>query len=48
VSAHLQSSLLFKRFKELDRLSEEDQQTVMQVVDAIITKHQVGKALKPI
>ena len=35
----LQSILFFKLFKAIDKLSEEDQQTVMKVIDAIIAKN---------
>jgi hypothetical protein len=44
----LHSELLFKRFTALDKLSKDDQQTVMNVIDAIIAKHQVTNALKPL
>jgi len=39
---------LFRRFKVLERFSEQDKQTVITVIDALIAKHQVEHAIKPI
>jgi transcriptional regulator with XRE-family HTH domain len=44
----LANSMLFKRFKTLEDFSEEDQTTVIRVIDAIIAKRQVESALKPL
>lgn len=39
---------LFRRFQVLERFSNEDKQTVIKVIDAMIAKHQVEHAIKPI
>jgi len=39
---------LFRRFQVLERFNEEDKQTVIRVIDALITKHQVENAIKPV
>lgn len=39
---------LFRRFQVLERFSEEDKQTVIKVIDALIAKHQVEHAIKPV
>ena len=40
--------ILFRRFQVLERFSEEDKQTVITVIDALIAKHQVEHANKPV
>lgn len=44
----LANSKLFKRFKALEDFSEEDQATVIKVIDAMIAKRQVENALEPL
>lgn len=44
----LANSNLFKRFKELEGFNEEDQATVIRVIDALIAKQRVENAIKPI
>lgn len=39
---------LFRRFQVLERFSDEDKQTVITVIDALIAKHQVEHAIKPV
>lgn len=39
---------LFRRFQVLERFDDEDKQTVIKVIDALITKHQVEHAIKPV
>lgn len=44
----LASSQLFKRFKTLETFAEEDQATVMNVIDANIARRSVESAIKSI
>ena len=44
----LASTNLFRRFKALEMLSDEDRSTVINVIDAIIAKRQVENAIKPV
>lgn len=44
----LASANLFRRFKTLETLSDEDRSTVISVIDAIIAKRQVENAMKPV
>lgn len=44
----LASTNLFRRFKTLETLSDEDRNTVINVIDAIIAKRQVENAIKPV
>ena len=44
----LASANLFRRFKTLETLSNEDRNTVINVIDAIIAKRQVENAIKPV
>ena len=39
---------LFRRFQVLERFNDEDKQTVIKVIDALIAKHQVEHAIKPV
>lgn len=39
---------LFRRFQVLERFSDQDKQTVITVIDALIAKHQVEHAIKPV
>jgi transcriptional regulator with XRE-family HTH domain len=41
----LASSRLFKRFKVLEALAEDDQETVIKVIDAMIAKQRMATAL---
>ena len=44
----LASANLFRRFKTLETLGDEDRSTVINVIDAIIAKRQVENAIKPV
>ena len=44
----LASANLFRRFKTLETLNDEDRSTVITVIDAIIAKRQVEHAIKPV
>ena len=44
----LASSNLFRRFKTLETLNDEDRSTIINVIDAIIAKRQVEHAIKPV
>ncbi len=39
---------LFRRFQVLERFGDEDKQTVITVIDALIAKHQVEHAIRPV
>ena len=39
---------LFRRFQALERLGEDEQQTVMRVIDAMVAQHRVASALAPV
>lgn len=39
---------LFRRFQVLERFRDEDKQTVIKIIDALIVKHQVEHAIKPV
>ena len=44
----LVNARLFKRFKVLEDFSEEDQTTVIKVIDAMIAKRQMENAIEPL
>lgn len=44
----LASSRLFKRFKVLERLASDDQETIIKVIDAMIAKQRMESALVPV
>ncbi len=44
----IRSDSLFRRFKTLERFNDDDKETVIRVIDAIIAKRQVESAIKPI
>lgn len=44
----LASSRLFRRFKVLEALTAEDQETVIKVIDAMIAKERMASALTPV
>jgi transcriptional regulator with XRE-family HTH domain len=44
----LANSRLFRRFKMLERLNQDDQDTVIKIIDAIIAKERVEAALAPV
>lgn len=44
----LASNNLFRRFKTLETLNDEDRSTIINVIDAIIAKRQVEHAIKPV
>ena len=39
---------LFRRFQVLERFNEEDKQTVIKVIDAMIAKQRIAAALTPV
>jgi transcriptional regulator with XRE-family HTH domain len=39
---------LFRRFQVLEQFCDQDKQTVITVIDALIAKHQVEHAIKPV
>lgn len=44
----LASSRLFRRFKVLEALNADDQETVIKVIDAMIAKQRMNSALAPV
>lgn len=44
----LASSRLFKRFQVLEHLNQDDQDTVIKIIDAMIAKERVEAALTPV
>lgn len=44
----LANDRLFRRFKALETLVEEDRETVIKVIDAMIAQHRVASALAPV
>lgn len=44
----LASSRLFRRFKVLEALTADDQETVIKVIDAMIAKERMASALTPV
>lgn len=44
----LASSRLFRRFRVLEALAPEDQETVIKVIDAMIAKQRMASALTPV
>jgi hypothetical protein len=44
----LASSRLFRRFQVLERLTSDDQETVIKVIDAVIAKQRMESALAPV
>lgn len=44
----LASSRLFRRFKVLEALASDDQETVIKVIDAMIAKERMTSALTPV
>lgn len=44
----LANTRLFKRFQALESLAEDDQQTVIKVIDAMIAKRRMASALTPV
>ncbi len=44
----LANANLYRRFQTLEALNDEDRNTVISVIDAIIAKRQVENAMKPI
>jgi len=47
VDSPLASSRLFKRFQVLEHLNQDDQDTVIKIIDAMIAKGRVEAALAP-
>ena len=48
VDVPIRSELLHKRFKALETFDQEDQATVNNVIDAIITKRREEHAMRPL
>ncbi|MGC6327881.1 helix-turn-helix domain-containing protein [Rhizorhabdus sp. FW153] len=46
--SNLANIRLFRRFQALEELAEEDQQTVMRVIDAMIAQGRMASALSPV
>jgi len=44
----LANSRLFRRFQELEAMAQEDQETVIKVIDAMIAKQRIASALAPV
>ena len=44
----IRNELLHKRFKMLETFDDDDRETVIKVIDAIIAKRQVESAIRPI
>ncbi|WP_422398949.1 hypothetical protein [Xenorhabdus griffiniae] len=44
----LANSRLFRRFQVLERLAQEDQETVIKIIDAMIAKQRMESALLPV
>lgn len=44
----LANSRLFRRFQALESMAQEDQETVIKVIDAMIAKQRVASALAPV
>ncbi len=47
-SSPLSNTFLFKRFKEIESFNKEEQDTVITLIDAMIAKHRMEGAMKPI
>ena len=43
----LGNSRLFRRFRELEQFDEDDQETVIKVIDAMIAKRRIEGAIQP-
>ena len=39
---------LFRKFQAMERFSTDDKQTVITIIDALIAKHKVEHAIKPV
>jgi len=46
--SQLANARLFRRFRALEHLAEEDQQTVIRVIDAMIAQQRITTALMPV
>lgn len=46
--SNLANIRLFRRFQALEHLGQEDQQTVMRIIDALIAQQRVTSALAPL
>lgn len=44
----LSNNRLFRRFRELERFTREDQETVIRVIDAVIARRRVEGAIQPV
>ncbi|MCW8929096.1 MAG: helix-turn-helix domain-containing protein [Gammaproteobacteria bacterium] len=47
-SSPLSNTFLFKRFKEIESFNKEEQDTVITLIDAMIAKHRMESAMKPV
>ncbi|MDO7837513.1 helix-turn-helix transcriptional regulator [Sphingobium sp. HBC34] len=46
--SNLANIRLFRRFQALENLGQDDQQTVMRIIDALIAQQRVASALAPV
>jgi transcriptional regulator with XRE-family HTH domain len=42
------NNTLFRKFQAMERFSQDDKQTVITIIDAMIAKHNVEHAIKPV
>ncbi len=47
-SSLLSNTILFKRFREVESFNQEEQDTVIVLIDAMIAKHRMESAMKPL
>jgi len=47
-SSPLSSTILFKRFKEIEKFDSDEQNIVITLIDAMIAKHRMEGAMKPV
>lgn len=47
-SSPLSSTILFKRFKEIEKFDSDEQNIVITLIDAMIAKHHMEGAMKPV
>jgi hypothetical protein len=46
--SNLANIRLFRRFQAVQHMAEEDQQTVMRIIDALIAQRRIPSALAPV
>jgi hypothetical protein len=47
-SSPLSNTILFKRFKEIEKFDSDEQNIVITLIDAMIAKHRMEGAMKPV